>query len=342
MNAARWKTKNRGKPIVSFGVDIATDTSRSEAHLRRIVLYRLYVQSRMNKIITRIKGGLGNQLFCYAAARRLALVNNAELVIDDVTGFARDQQYHRQYALDHFYVPVRKATPKERMEPFERHRRGLMKWLSRRRPFAERRYVEQEGLDFDKRLLDLNVRGALYLDGLWQSEGYFKDIEQTIREDLRIIPPTDAANQCMAEDIRNSNAVALHVRRFDAQGSTETHNISADYYQRAIALIEEKIEFPRYFLFSDEPEAARAMLALPEGRVTFVSHNQGDENAYADLWLMTQCRHFVTANSTFSWWGAWLGEEMEKIVISPELEIREGKITAWNFSGQIPSGWLKI
>ena len=74
-----------------------------------------------------IKGGLGNQLFCYAAVRRLALINNAELVIDDTTGFARDRQYHRNFALDHFQIPVRKATPAERLEPFERFRRGILK-----------------------------------------------------------------------------------------------------------------------------------------------------------------------------------------------------------------------
>jgi len=294
------------------------------------------------KVITRIKGGLGNQLFCYAAARRLALANNAELVIDDVTGFARDRQYGRQYALDHFHIPVRKATPAERLEPFERYRRGVAKWLSRKRPFAERRYVEQEGLDFDERLLALKVNSLLYLDGLWQSEDYFKDVEQTIREDLRIMPPKEFLNQRMAEEIGNSNAVALHVRWFDVPGSTGTHSVSADYYQHAIALMERKIESPRYFLFSDDPDAARSKLALPEGLVTFVSHNRGDENAYADLWLMTQCRHFITANSTFSWWGAWLGGGKDKIVVSPKLEIREGKITAWNFSGQIPSSWLKI
>ena len=79
------------------------------------------------RVIARIKGGLGNQLFCYAAARRLALVNNAELVIDDVTGFVRDHQYCRQYMLDRFQIPVRKATPSERLEPFERYRRGVHK-----------------------------------------------------------------------------------------------------------------------------------------------------------------------------------------------------------------------
>ncbi len=293
-----------------------------------------------NKVITRIKGGLGNQLFCYAAARRLALVNGAELVIDDVTGFTRDRQYRRHYLLDNFNIRVRKATPWERLEPFERYRRGVMKWLSRRKPFAERRYLEQEGRDYDERLLTLKIKDTLYLDGLWQSEDYFKDVEQIIREDLRIIPPTDALNKRKAEEIRNSHAVALHVRWFDAPGSTEMRNVSADYYSRAIALMGEKIDSPRYFLFSDDPEAASAKLPLPEGLVTFVSHNRGDENAYADLWLMTQCRHFITANSTFSWWGAWLSPEKSKIIISPD--IRLSSTVSWRFSGLIPKSWIII
>lgn len=294
----------------------------------------------MNRVITRIKGGLGNQLFCYSAARRLALAHNAELVIDDVTGFARDRNYRRQYMLDRFSIPARKATPDERLEPYERYRRGVMKWLSRRKLFEERRYLEQEGRDFDARLLAVKVKGTLYLDGYWQSEGYFKDVEQTIREDLRIPPPTDGLNHRMAEEIRGSNAVALHVRWFDAPSVMTSHNVSADYYQRAIALMEDKIELPRYFLFSDDTEAVRVRLALPEGRVTFVSHNRGDDTAYADLWLMTQCRHFITANSTFSWWGAWLGGREPKMVCTPDLKI-EGK-TAWGFKGLIPDGWIKV
>lgn len=295
----------------------------------------------MNKIISRIKGGLGNQLFCYAAARRLALVNNAELVIDDVTGFSRDLTYHRQYALDHFNIACRKATSAERMEPFERYRRGLAKWISRRKPFAERRYLEQEGRDFDQRLLSLKINGTLYLDGLWQSEDYFKDIENVIREELQVTPPIDALNQHMAEKIRNSNAVALHVRWFDALDSTATHNISSDYYRRAIAIIEQKIDRPFYFLFSDDPEAARTKLDLPNERTTFVLHNHGDENAYADLWLMKQCQHYIIANSTFSWWAAWLGEHVSKIVITPISTI--GKyIENWSFRGLIPEAWEKL
>ena len=160
-----------------------------------------HINVKSRKIITRVKGGLGNQLFCYAAARRLAWINNAELVIDDITGFARDRLYYRRYMLDHFNISARKATPFERLEPFERYRRGFMKWLSRRKPFAQRGYLEQEGQEFDQRLLVLKVNGLLYLDGLWQSEGYFVDMEQTIRDDLRIASPPDALNQRMGDEI---------------------------------------------------------------------------------------------------------------------------------------------
>lgn len=294
----------------------------------------------MKKIVTRIKGGLGNQLFCYAAARRLALINNAELIIDDVSGFARDHQYRRRYMLDHFSISTRKATPAERLEPFERYRRSTMKWLSRWRSFGEGCYLEQDGLNFDERLLTIKVKDVLHLDGYWQSEDYFKDVEKIIREDFRIKPPKDELNQRMFSKILRNQAVAMHVRWFDAPGNMTTHNMSTKYYQRAFALMEERVTAAHYFLFSDQPEAARKKLALPEEQVTFVSHNRGDENAYADLWLMTQCKHFITANSTFSWWGAWLGEGAEKIVVTPDLKL-DGK-AAWGFKGLIPSEWVKV
>ena len=292
------------------------------------------------KVITRIQGGLGNQLFCYAAARRLALTNNAELVIDDVTGFARDKQYRREYALEHFSIPARKATSSERLEPFERYRRGINKWLSRRKPFSERYYIEQEGVNFDNRLLDLKVNDCRYLDGLWQGEGYFKDIEEIIRGDLKIIPPNDTLNLKMADEICSSNSVALHVRWFNSLGDDETHNVSVEYYNNAISMIDREFESPRYFLFSDDVDAAREKLKLTSKDVVYISHNKGEKNAYADLWLMQQCKNFIIANSTFSWWGAWLSEANQKTVITPDI-IADGK-SAWGFHGLIPAEWVKI
>ena len=291
------------------------------------------------RIIARIRGGLGNQLFCYAAARRLALANAAELVIDDVTGFARDRLYNRQYMLDKFNISARKATPAERLEPFERYRRGLMKWLSRRKPFAQRRYIEQIGQDFDKRLLSVKVNGWLYLDGLWQSEDYFMDCEKVIREDLQIAIPPDDINKKMAANIENCEAVALHVRWYDTLDASKSNNVSDDYYNRAIELIEENVDSPHYFLFSDNLNAACAKLDIPEKRLTPVDHNQGEDNAHVDLWLMTRCKHFIIANSTFSWWGAWLSNHVNKTVVCPSQSTARAM---WDFPGQIPAGWLKI
>jgi hypothetical protein len=294
----------------------------------------------MKKVITRLKGGLGNQLFCYAAARRLALVNSAELVIDNVTGFVRDRLYNRQYALEHFHIGARKATRSERLQPFDRYRRALAKWRNHGKPFLDRSYLEQEGIAFDARLLQLRVEGTVYLDGLWQSESYFKDIEPTIRADLRIVPPADATNQALGDEIRSCNSVALHVRWFDAPDGAQAHNASAAYYRRAVALLNERVPSARYFLFSDDPEAARVKLGLAGHQVVPVAHNRGDTASFADLWLMSQCRHFIIANSTFSWWGAWLSENQAKIVVTPDLKLNAK--TAWGFQGLIPSDWIRV
>lgn len=293
------------------------------------------------KVIVRIKGGLGNQLFCYAAARRLALANQAELVIDDVTGFARDRKYHRRYALDRFRISARKATAWERMEPFERYRRGLAKFLAKRRPFHRRQYVESEGVDFDPRLLSLHVKGTVYLDGYWQSEGYFQDVESVIRKDLEIVPPEDPSNREMARRIAACNAVAVHIRWFDYPGGgNAAHNASRDYYRRAMDEMGRCVGDPHFFVFSDDPEAAIRALDLPEDEATCVSHNKGDDNAYADLWLMSQCKHFVTANSTFSWWGAWLSPHARKVVVAPGI-VQSG-ISSWGFDGLIPKEWIQV
>ena len=295
----------------------------------------------MIKVIPRILGGLGNQLFCYAAARRLALVNNAELVIDDVSGFLYDHDYQRKYQLNHFGIQSRKATRAELLEPFSRARRYLKRRLNLHTPFVRRDYIQQAGLDFDPRLLKVKPRGTTYLDGYWQSEGYFKDVEATIRSDLQIIPPVDTTNLALATRMQGTTAVAVHVRFFDPPTEAGFNNAPANYYANAVTAMEALAPGAHYFIFSDRPEAARTSIALPGERVTCVSHNQGDENAYADLWLMTQCQHFIIANSTFSWWGAWLANNPVKYVIAPKIVIRNGQ-TSWGFNGLIPNKWIKL
>lgn len=294
----------------------------------------------MIKIIVRIKGGLGNQLFCFAAARRLAFKNDAELVIDNITGFERDHIYKRKYMLDHFKIQARTINKFEIFWPFERYWLGFLKWFSKFQHYSNRFYLQEENMNYDERLLTYEVKKILYLDGYWQSESYFNEIEKIIREELSIIPPTDLLNQQLALNISKTESVAIHVRWFDDPGSIASHNVTVDYYNRAISMIENKIEGPHYYIFSDNPEAAKSKLNIPENRLTLISHNIGDENAYADLWLMSQCRYFITANSTFSWWAAWLGSWEKKIVFTPNLKI-EGK-TSWGFNGLIPKEWIIV
>lgn len=293
-------------------------------------------------LIACLCGGMGNQLFIYAAARRLALVHCAELVLDTVSGFVRDRQYNRQYALGRFSIPCRHATPRERLEPFRFLRRLWLRRCAARLPFAHRRYLCQEGMDFDPRLLDVQPRGTVYLEGYWQSEGYFRDVAETIRADLQITPPLDPVNQACAAEINASESVAVHIRHFDPPGAEHDGtgtNVHASYYRRAVDEMENRLEAPRYFVFSDRPEACAGLLPVPEARITHVSHNTGDDHAYADLWLMRQCRHFIIANSTFSWWGAWLGCADEKVVIAPDVELRDG-VAFWGFRGLLPEEWM--
>lgn len=294
-----------------------------------------------NKLILRVFGGLGNQLFCYAAARRLTLVNDAELVLDDISGFVFDHNYMRQYQLGHFNIHCRRATPAERMEPLARIRRYLKRSLNLLRPFEIRSYIQQEGVDYDHRLLAVRPRGTVYLEGYWQSENYFKDVAATIRQDLQIEPPTDVTNLAMAAQIQACTAVAVHVRFFDEPQVLGSNNTSGDYYTHAVDKMESLAPGAHYFLFSDRPEYARARIPLSDERVTLVSHNAGDEKAYADLWLMSQCRHFIIANSTFSWWGAWLSANDEKVVIAPGKELRVG-VAWWGFDGLLPDDWIKL
>ena len=293
------------------------------------------------KIIARIFGGIGNQLFCYAAARRLALKCDAELVLDDVSGFEHDLTYKRHFQMDHFAIVARKATSEERLEPFARPRRFLKRWLNQRLPYSKRSYIRQIGMDFDPQLLDVRPEGDLFLEGYWQGEGYFQDVADIIRQDLEIIPPQDLLNLDLANKINSDVSVAVHVRFFDDPSVPSHTNAADDYYARAVLEMEKRAPGAHFYIFSDKPESARAKIPLPDARITCVSHNVGDSSAYADLWLMSQCQHFIIANSTFSWWGAWLSKKTGKQVICPGIVLSDGKMR-WGFEGLLPASWIKL
>lgn len=297
------------------------------------------------KLIVRLKGGLGNQLFCYATARRLAWINDAELVIDADSGFRYDSLYKRKYALGRFNIPVRLASAGERFEPFGRLRRYIKRRLSERKPIAERRYIQQAGVDFRPELLTLKLKnGTTWLDPFGQSEGYFSDISTLLRKDLEMAPPDSEANHEIAQKIRGCVSVALHVRWFDLEAQASSSNMSLAYYQKALDVLKNQLPEFELFIFSDYPERAEKMLApaLSNLRRTLVNENVETGDALSDFWLMRQCRHFIIGNSTFAWWAAWLGEQADgsTIVIAPACNVDpEHSVTAWGFDYLLPERW---
>ena len=295
----------------------------------------------MKKVITRIMGGLGNQLFCYAAARRLALVNDAELVIDDVTGFTRDREYKRKYMLDNFNISARKATPTERLEPFERYRRVLRKYMSQVKPFERRKYLKQEGIEFDPRLLDFEVRGTVYLEGYWQSEKYFKDIAPIIRREFSFKDPLADKNREIAELISSVCSVSIHFRRGDYVTNAkarETHGIlSLKYYNRCLEDITQKTPYPHLFIFSDDPKWCHDNCHYDFPHLILESN--GEYAGHEDLRLMSFCKHHIIANSSFSWWGAWLSQNPDKLVYAPQKWFADNSRDTKDL---IPERWIRM
>ena len=299
-------------------------------------------------MVVRLKGGLGNQLFCYATARRLAWANKAELVLDAVTGFKYDHLYRRTYALGCFRISARLATPAEQMEPLGRVRRWVVRKLSEGKPLTQRRYIQQVGVNFDPDIMTLHLQdGMTYFDAFGQSERYFVDISQQLQQDLVMAAPRDRAILAMAKQINSTESVALHIRWFDSGEAAHSSNMSLAYYAVAISQLLAKIPGAHLYVFSDRPgDAATFLEPLMEGQpFTVVDHNAKIGNAEADFWLMRQCRHFIIGNSTFAWWAAWLGEQ-ERLgtqVYAPSRNVDpENSLTAWGFPGLLPERWTVL
>ena len=294
------------------------------------------------QVIVQIFGGLGNQLFQYAMGRRLALANDVPLVLDHISGFARDF-YRRKYTLDKFNIQGCKIGASPYLSVAGRVRRRLDRWMNRGRSLEQKSYVEERPAGvFNPGLLDCKIRRRVYFEGYWQYEDYFADIAETIREDLRITSAHDVVNIELARRISAVNAVCLHVRRLrrdtvaanvQTPGARDKPPVDVNYYQRALNWMAERVPNPHFFVFADHPDWAREHVQTPFP-VEFVTHN-GPGKDYEDFWLMTQCRHFVIASSTFSWWAAWLGVGADKLVVAPQSSLG-------NLLVSIPPRWVAL
>ena len=287
-------------------------------------------------IVVRLCGGLGNQMFQYAAGRRLAYVRKTELVLD-LSWYRHIPASNtpRNYELDDYPIAARVTTAAEEWWCQLHSNRVL-----RRVAFLPRRWFNfrEKSFEFDRSVLDLPDN--TYLDGYWQSHQYFDDIADLIRAEMTPSKLANPRNTAVQIAIASAEAVSVHVRRGDyvtlKTAATMHGSCSLDYYQAALATVASRTRAPHFFVFSDDVEWARANLTAP-GPMTFVDHN-GPEAAFQDLRLMSLCKHHVIANSSFSWWGAWLNPGKDKIIISPKTWFADGRATCT----LIPSTWMRL
>ena len=290
-------------------------------------------------VIVQLKGGLGNQLFQYATGRAIAHRNNVPLKLD----VSKFESYPlRKYRLDHFDTVASIASPAEVARLTGSGQRGARakaySLIQRYLPYYRRSVLKEKHFHFDPNIL--RASGKVYLVGYWQSEKYFKDIEPILWQELTVKHRPDPANQAMSRLIHQTESVSLHIRRGDYVSNPITHEYhgvcSLDYYQAAVQTLTQTVEEPHFFVFSDDMEWARQNLRL-DYPITFVTHN-GVEKDYEDLRLMSQCKHHIIANSAFSWWGAWLNPNPDKIVFAPRHWLDDPRFDTRDV---IPESWIK-
>jgi len=289
-------------------------------------------------IITQLLGGIGNQLFQYALGRALAVKHRTMLKLD-TSAFTTYNL--RSYALDHFLIEASILTGEEiRQLRLDNPKKGEVKErFARLLARNVLPIIKERSFEFDPAVL--NAPAACYLQGYWQSPKYFAEIDALIREELAVRDPLVGKNQEIGDQICRATSVAVHVRRGDYvnnPATTQYHGTcGAAYYQSGELYLLDRARDLRLFVFSDDPNWAEVSLEF-RSPTTHVRHN-GDALAYEDLRLMMMCRHHIIANSTFSWWAAWLCRHSDKIIIAPRSWFRDAK---HGTDDLIPNDWVRL
>ena len=292
-------------------------------------------------IVVKVNGGLGNQMFQYALARKLSASLNVPVVLD-LSFFELERGIHtaRPYELGHFAPTLLPATSNTLAE-FEKIRGSAMvqrmdKWL----PFTQSRHLFQEK-EFTYDPSVLKIGDHTYVDGHWQTERYFDDSTPLIRTEFTFQAPYSAVDGEIVNRMEHGNSVSIHIRRGDYltnKAAAAYHGVcDMAYYLRALKYLEERHQGLELFVFSDEIDQARAELKS-SWPTTFVGHNTG-ANSFADMRLMAHSKHHIIANSSFSWWGAWLGNKAGGTVIAPSKWFLDPTI---NTHDLIPNRWTRL
>ena len=297
-------------------------------------------------IIVRLTDGLGNQMFQYAAAKALAVQNNTEVVFDMSWFEINKHRGRRLYGLDIFPLSCQKINQVDKAKDFFLKHLHFTRNIYRHRAIARiENLLAQDGgiiihetsLSYDEKVM-LQARGkSVYLQGYWQSEQYFSSIRDVLLQDFQFQPVLSRENLSTSEQIqRVTNPVALHIRRGDYLG-TNFACCTLEYYQKAIDYLAGRIGDIQLFVFSNDISWARTNLKTNQ-EIHFIDQNS-EVNGYEDMRLMSLCHHHIIANSTFSWWGAWLGQYDAKIVIAPkQWTVNNNE----DYTDIIPFDWLKM
>lgn len=291
-------------------------------------------------VIVRLIGGLGNQMFQYATARAISLRNRSTIKLD--VSFLKNNP-KRSYALNHFNI-IEEFASQEEVDSF---RGSMIRKVAGRifrmvpyfRPSRMKTIALERTHGFDPSVLDLP--GNIYLVGYWSQWKYFIDVEQMIRQDFRFKSDLDSMNLSVAEEIHATSSVSVHVRRGDYVNDPNIIGFyeicSVPYYLAAVKAICREVQNPHFFMFSDDPEWVQENIKL-DWPCTYVTHNVGNSD-HEDMRLMSMCKHHIIANSSFSWWGAWLGQSPDKIVYAPERWFTSDEM---NSTIHLCEGWRTI
>ena len=289
-------------------------------------------------ILVELNGGIGNQMFQYAAAKSLALHHKTTLKLDISPGTDKSMPQElkpRQFDLHYFNLPDPVVTAAD-LESFI-SKSALGKITEKTKPNHKRRIYREPFFHFDKNFY--NTEPDVYLKGLWQSEKYFLPFKNKIRSIFEFKNQTVGSFHNLTNQLKNQNSVSLHIRRGDylAKVSLEVLGlIPLEHYQNAIELINSKIPSPSFYFFSDDIQWAKENFQIPNA--TFVSGDISKDHI-EDLYLMSQCRYNIIANSSFSWWGAWLNDNPQKIVIAPKKWFNKGPKDTQDL---LPEEWINI
>lgn len=293
----------------------------------------------LRKVIARIEGGLGNQLFQYAAARSLADRLNCDLALD-LRGL--DENGDRPFQLNLYKIRAHIASNQE-LENLPKPR--STRWGRIRSSFSQSMpaiysypIFWPRNFSFDSRFE--KITHPVFLVGYWQSEKYFLWNRHCLLNDFQLYTPLPETAPFL-QNIRSTESVALHIRRGDYVTNTAAANFHGvcdlSYYQHAVKSLRSQLEDIQIFVFSDDLDWAKTNLKLTVP-LHYVDINTSDKG-HLDLELMRQCRHHIIANSTFSWWGAWLCTSKDQVVYAPARWFKNSKTDT---SDIIPTRWNRL